>query len=92
MESLEKRVKDTKVTFKAKCLAQQPENGVLVILWREINPDCGNKSKCYIIGHEICSMEVTGPRGRESANVHMKNLFLFICSYSNGNAVVSKLF
>lgn len=35
-------VKDTMVTFKAKCLAPQLENGVLVILWREINLDFGN--------------------------------------------------
>lgn len=51
----------------------------LVILWREINPDCGNISKCYITGYEI---EATGPRGEEFANAHTENSF----SYSNGNA------
>lgn len=37
-----KGVKNTKLTFKAKHLAQRPENGFLVILWGEINPDGGN--------------------------------------------------
>lgn len=39
---LVKGVKNTKFTLKTKHWAQQPENGVLVILWKEINPDCGN--------------------------------------------------
>lgn len=64
------------MTSKAKHLAQQLENGVLVILWREINPDCGNKCKCYIMGHEISSMEVTGPRGEEFTNAHTENPFI----------------
>lgn len=58
-----KRARNTKVTFKAKCMASKPENGVPGALWREINPDCGNNVKCYIMGHEIYLLGGGGGEG-----------------------------
>lgn len=66
-----------KMDFKAKYLAQHLENRVLAILWREVNPDCGNIPKCDIMDYEISSVVATGPRGEEFANAHIENPFVF---------------
>ena len=68
------------------CLAQELENGILGLLWREINPECGNNFKCSIISHEIDSMGVAGLRGRKPTNTQARNPFPFILKFSNVNA------